>query len=232
LISEEQLCHLPEHRALLSLLSSATGEPMSSDDQEQLYGPGVRGLLRFLVRYRHLRKTLPPEDRKKRLRTFLLKHYTDWGLREISGVYECLCDIIMARLKVVGGTEEDAEDLCAALIADLEVLRMPRKEAERWVGGVKRRASRTDLVQPVDEALGRLKKVSDGEEGEEDWSEEEEEDDMVVEDEVVVDDWEMVVEVQKPGSGGCTPGVLEQLGARIEAANGMRRRAMAFGAEL
>jgi hypothetical protein len=200
---------------------------MSFDDQEQLFGAGVRGLLRFLVRYRHLHPHLLPEERKKRLRTFLLRHYTDWGIREIAGVYECLCDIIVSRFKMGGRGIEELDDLCAALIVDLDVLRIPGREPERWVRGVERKAGRGDLLLPVDEALGRLKRVSEGEEGEEDWSEEEE---GVTDEGCVVEEWEVrgIGQDREVPS----PGVLEKLGARIEAVNTRRQRALAFGAAL
>jgi hypothetical protein len=142
LMLEEGLSGLPEYQRFLSLLASSTGTALSDEDKDTLYGPGVRGLLRYLVRYHTLRKTVKSREvRWRKMCAFLRRHYTVWGIHEIAGVYECLCDIVASRME--GGGRDDMETECAYVIAQLEVLNMPLRNGRQWLKE-KEKAKRTD----------------------------------------------------------------------------------------
>ncbi|KAF8540960.1 hypothetical protein BDD12DRAFT_831179 [Trichophaea hybrida] len=142
LMLEENLSGLPEHQRFLSLLASSTGTPLSDDDKDTLYGPGVRGLLRYLVHYHTLRKTdKSREARWRKMCAFLKRHYTAWGIHEMAGVYECLCDIVASRMEGVGRDEMETE--CSYVIVQLEVLNMPARNGRIWLKE-KERSKRSD----------------------------------------------------------------------------------------
>lgn len=170
LMLEERVCTLPEHKSLLELLASSTKTELTPEEQEELYGPGVRGLLRYIMRYHALRCEIrSPEARWRRMAEFLESHYTPWGVHEIEAVYEILCDIVVSRITAAGfGRVEDLGATCAYLIAGLDVLEMPRRGVCGWV--MEREAARN--IECGDAKKEHrwffLKPVGGGEEG--DWA--------------------------------------------------------------
>ena len=134
LLMEERLNKLPEHRRLMELLTSSTGGPLTHDDQDMLYGPGVRGLLRYTMRYNALiRHVHGSEARWRHMQRFLEATYTPWGIGEIAGVYEILCDIIVSRLGGAACGDEDLDATCAHLIAGLDILNLPLGGVRDWI---------------------------------------------------------------------------------------------------
>lgn len=168
LVLEEGLSSLPEYRRLLAILASASGAAFSDEENEKLYGPGLHALLRFIIRYHSLRRTIGSRDRRsKEMCIFLCKHYTVWGIRQMAGVYECLCDILTTRLAAMDDEELNTE--CAYLIAELGILDItaptggwsePLREEESPVLDEQRRYLRREhnmfFCNPVNDALRRL----------------------------------------------------------------------------
>ncbi|KAI5777651.1 hypothetical protein EDC01DRAFT_635569 [Geopyxis carbonaria] len=141
-----QYGYIPPHRRRASLTMLAAHEPLPPNaarflallssrntpntlftpaEHEALYGPGVRGLLRYLD-YR--RRRASPS-------AFLARSYTTSGLAETIAVYEILCDIIAARLGGIVPFDE-LPALQASLIASLDILEMPAQgegDINQWL---------------------------------------------------------------------------------------------------
>ncbi|KAI5796098.1 hypothetical protein FPQ18DRAFT_326880 [Pyronema domesticum] len=134
LLIEQLNGELQEHKRLIQILTDANGSDMCKDEAELVYGPGVRGLLRYLVKYHILRRSTPSRElRMQKMTEFLKEYYTYTGIHEIAGVYECLSDIISQRLEK-SPNDEEVEAECSYLIAQLEVLFIPEHgDTGKWL---------------------------------------------------------------------------------------------------
>ncbi|KAI5812251.1 hypothetical protein BZA77DRAFT_324540 [Pyronema omphalodes] len=135
LLIEELNGRLQEHKRLVQILTEANGSDIRDDEAESVYGPGVRGLLRYLVKYHIIRRTTPSRHlRMQRMTEFLKERYTYTGIHEMAGVYECLSDIISQRLEKSPDDEEEVHSVCSYLIAQLEVLFIPEHgDTSKWL---------------------------------------------------------------------------------------------------
>ncbi|KAI5856389.1 hypothetical protein BZA05DRAFT_471471 [Tricharina praecox] len=164
LMHEENLWELPEHRGILMLLSTSPCDPWTPVPPlslENTYGTGIRGLLRYLFRYKMLCRAMTSTQRRRRMQQFLERHYTAWAVRDIADVYEALRGVIARRLGWIQGPE--LEDVAAYLIADLRVLQMPQTGAHQWLAQLEReKGGRTEhsgfFWGPV---VGALKSADD-----------------------------------------------------------------------